>query len=187
MKAILKDFPDKIETERLYMRPCRQGDGKDVYEAIVHSRDQLKEWLPFAIHEPSLENTEENIRRSYAEFILKEDIRLHIYRKADDFFIGSTGLHRINWDVPKFEIGYWIDTRHSKQGYITEAVDALAHFAFDFYEAKRVEIRCDPNNVNSKRIPEKLGFTLEAILRNDSISVDGESVRDTCVFSKVTK
>ncbi|WP_028391620.1 GNAT family N-acetyltransferase [Bacillus cihuensis] len=187
MKAILKDFPERIETERLYMRPCRPGDGYEVHRAILHSRDQLKEWLPFAIHEPVLENIEENIRSAYADFILKEDIRLHIYRKKDDAFIGSTGLHRINWNVPKFEIGYWIDTRHSKQGYITESVCALTDFAFDYYQAKRVEIRCDPSNLNSRRIPEKLGFILEAILRNDSISVDGKSVRDTCVFSKITK
>jgi hypothetical protein len=37
MKAILMDFPEKIETPRLYLRPCQPGDGPDLYEAIVHS------------------------------------------------------------------------------------------------------------------------------------------------------
>ncbi|UYY97198.1 GNAT family N-acetyltransferase [Peribacillus frigoritolerans] len=186
MKAILMDFPEKIETPRLYLRPCQPGDGLDLYEAIVHSNPELKQWLPFAHQDVSLETSEQNVLKAFADFILKEDIRLHIYRKEDDQFIGSTGLHRINWDIPKFEIGYWIDTRFSKLGYITETVEKLTKFAFYHYGAKRVEIRCDPNNIASKRIPEKLGFTLEGILRNDCLSADGMEVRDTSIYAKTT-
>ncbi|MGE7764672.1 GNAT family N-acetyltransferase [Peribacillus sp. NPDC096540] len=184
MKAILMDFPEKIETPRLYLRPCQPGDGIDVYEAIVRSQNELKQWLPFAHQEPSLETSEQNVLKAFADFILKEDIRLHIYRKEDDKFIGSTGLHRINWDIPKFEIGYWIDTMHSKKGYITEAIEKLTQFAFHHYGAKRVEIRCDANNLASKRIPEKLGFTLEGTLHNDCLSADGKELRDTYIYAK---
>jgi len=38
----------------------------------------------------------------------------------------------------------------------------------------------------SKRIPEKLGFTLEGILRNDCLSADGKEVRDTSIYAKTT-
>ncbi|WP_285766294.1 GNAT family N-acetyltransferase [Peribacillus sp. SI8-4] len=184
MKAILMDFPEKIETPRLYLRPCQPGDGLDVYEAIIHSELELKQWLPFAHQEASAEISERNVLKSFADFILKEDIRLLIYRKEDDQFIGSTGLHRINWDIPKFEIGYWIDTRYSKKGYITEAIEKLTKFAFYHYGAKRVEIRCDPDNTASKRIPEKLGYTFEGILQNDSLSADGKELRSTSVYAK---
>jgi RimJ/RimL family protein N-acetyltransferase len=184
MEAILKDFPETIETERLYIRPCQPGDGRDVYEAVNHSREELKQWLPFAHTVMSKEDTEINIRKSYANFINREDIRLHIYRRSDNKFIGSTGLHRIKWKVPKFEIGYWVDTRYTKNGYITEAVEALTKFAFEYYGAKRVEIRCDPDNTGSRSIPERLGFTLEGLLRNDSVSADGNEVRSTCIFAK---
>lgn len=51
-----------------------------------------------------------------------------------------------------------------KKGYITEVMERLTTFAFNHDEAKRIEIRCDPNNLTSKRIPEKLGFTLEETL-----------------------
>ena len=181
---MLMDFPKKIETPRLYLRPCLPGDGLAVYEAIVHSQAELKKWLPFAHQEPSLEETEKNVLRAYAQFILKEDIRLHIYRKEDDQFIGSTGLHRIDWTLPKFEIGYWTDTRFSGKGYITEAVERLTKFAFHHYGAKRVEIRCDPHNHKSRKIPEKLGYSLEGIIHNDCLSADGKHVRDTAIFGK---
>nr|WP_026694750.1 GNAT family N-acetyltransferase [Peribacillus kribbensis] len=185
MNAVLMDFPQKIESERLYIRPCMPGDGKDVYEAVMASKTELAEWLPFARKDTALEETEEGVRKSYAKFIAREDIRLHIYRSEDGHFVGSTGFHRMNWEVPKVEIGYWADTRYSGNGYITEAVDALTQFAFTYFKAKRVEIRCDSRNTRSRRIPEKLGFALEGVLRNDGLSPDGASVRDTCIFAKI--
>ncbi|WP_141433406.1 GNAT family N-acetyltransferase [Bacillus sp. 03113] len=185
MKHLLIDFPDKIETERLYIRPCLPGDGNELFHAIEVSREDLKKWLPFVHTKQTIEETEENIRKAHAQFILREDFRLHIYRKKDQKLVGSTGFHRINWEVRKFEIGYWCHSYFQKKGYITETVQALIKFAFDSFQANRIEIRCDPDNTNSRKIPEKLGFTLEGILRKDCLSADGKSLRDTCVFSLV--
>lgn len=83
MNPILFDFPEKIETERLLIRPCLPGDGQIVHEAIQHSLEELKQWLPFAHKQQTLEQTEENIRNAYALFIQRQDIRLHIFRKED--------------------------------------------------------------------------------------------------------
>ncbi|MET3696193.1 RimJ/RimL family protein N-acetyltransferase [Bacillus oleivorans] len=185
MKQTLIAFPETIETARLYIRSCLPGDGEMVRNAIAASINEMKPWLPFAKEIPTIEEAEDSVRRSYAEFIKKEDIRLHIFRKDDDEFIGSTGFHRINWDIPKVEIGYWLDTRHTKKGYMTEAVNGLVSFAFQEWDVKRIEIRCDPRNINSKTVAERAGFTLEGILRRDSLSADGNEVRDTCVFAKI--
>lgn len=183
MNPILLDFPARIETDRLYLRPCLPGDGKLVMESIQHSVQELKDWMPFANKQPSYEEIEENIRRSYAKFILREDIRLHIFLKETDTFIGSTGLHKINWDVRIFEIGYWCDSRYAGNGYITESTKSLVQFAQDILKANRIEIRCDPLNFKSRNIPEKLGFKLEGIQRKDCKSADGKTLRGTCVFA----
>ncbi|WNS77612.1 GNAT family N-acetyltransferase [Bacillus sp. DTU_2020_1000418_1_SI_GHA_SEK_038] len=187
MNPVLIEFPDRIETERLYMRICMPGDGKTVHESIQASIEDLKQWLPFANKEQSVDDVEINIRKSYSQFLLREDIRIHIFRKEDDVFVGSTGLHRMDWAVRKFEIGYWCDSRYQKNGYITEAVSGLVDFTFNHLEANRIEIRCDTKNISSRKIPEKLGFQLEGILVNDDLSANGKELRDTCVFAKVRK
>ncbi len=185
MNPILVEFPERIETERLYLRACLPGDGKIVYDAIQASIEDFKKWLPFANKDQTVEETEINIRESYSQFLLRKDIRLQIFRKEDDVLVGSTGLHRINWDVRKFEIGYWCDSRYQKKGYISEAVENLVDFAFEHLQANRIEICCDPDNENSRKIPEKLGFTLEGILRKNSLSANGKELRDTCIFAKI--
>ncbi len=99
--------------------------------------------------------------------------------------VASSGLHRVNWNVPKFEIGYWATTAYEGKGLITEAVLGIANFAFDTLHAARVEIRCDPANTRSAHVAEKCGFVLEARLKNDARDVGG-SLRDTLVFVRTS-
>jgi RimJ/RimL family protein N-acetyltransferase len=184
MKPILKEFPDEFITERLLIRKPMPGDGKAAFQAMQASMVELKPWMPWAHREQTEDDVEANMREAHAKFLIREDLRLHIFNKETGEFIGSSGLHRINWDIPKFEIGYWIDTRHAGKGYITEAVAAITNFAFTELNAKRVEIRCDSKNNRSKAVAERLGFPLEGILKNDGLSGDGKDVRDTCVYAK---
>lgn len=182
---LLFDFPTELTTERLYIRAPRPGDGKAVNDAVNESMNELKPWMPFAQKPQTIEDTEANLREACGKFIMREDLRLLIFDRNLGHFIGSTGFHRMDWNVPKVEIGYWISTKHGGNGYITEAVETLTKFAVTQFGAKRVEIRCDPENIRSRRIPEKLGFILEGVLRQDSMSADGKTLRDTCVFSKI--
>ncbi|WP_339227443.1 GNAT family N-acetyltransferase [Oceanobacillus sp. FSL K6-2867] len=185
MNPILKVFPEEFLTERLIIRIPRPGDGKAVYEAIQASINELKPWMPFARQEQTAQDVELNIRSAYISFLKREDLRLLVFHKETGAFIASSGLHRVNWAIPKFEIGYWIDTRFSGKGYMSEAVRGIVNFAFTELDAKRLEIRCDTRNQKSRAIPEKLGFVLEGILKNDDLSPDTNELRDTCVYAKL--
>lgn len=184
MDPILLEFNSEITTERLFLRMPLPGDGKVVHKAIMSSIAELKDWLPFARNDQSLEETEVNIREAHVNFLKRKDMRLLIFHQDTGQFIGSTGLHSPDWRIPKFEIGYWIDSRFSGHGYMTEAVAGISDFAFSTLNARRLEIRCDKLNKKSRAIPEKLGFRLEGILVNEDLSVCGSQLRDTCIYSK---
>ena len=91
-------------------------------------------------------------------------------------------MQGIDWEVPKFEIGYWCRTRFTGQGYVTEAVRGITAYAFDTLAARRVEIRCDSRNLPSVRVAQRAGFLLEGELRNNEVGTDG-SARDTLIFA----
>jgi len=187
VRPILFDFPEEFYTDRLFIRKPLPGDGRIVFEAMQASLSELKAWMPWANRNQTVEEVEANIRDAHAKFLTREDLRFHIFNKETGNFIGSSGLHRINWDIPKFEIGYWIDTRYSGNGYITEAAEAITEFAFRELHARRVEIRCDEKNIKSRAVPEKMRFVLEGILKNEGIAADGKEIRNTCVYAKVNK
>ena len=184
MNPLLMEFPEEFSTERLLIRIPRPGDGKAVYEAIAASINELKPWLAFARKEQSEEEVEVNVRNAHIAFLKRENLRLHIFHKETGEFIATSGLHRMDWSIPKFEIGYWIDSRHSGKGYMTEAVQGITDFAFQELNAKRVEIKCDEKNVKSRAVPERLGFNLEGILINDDLSLDKKELRNTCIYAK---
>lgn len=186
MNPILKEVPLSFETERLTLRaPLPQGDGRVVNEAINRSLNELKPWLGFAQVAPTVEETEINLREAYVRFRKREAFRYLIFHKESGELIGSTGFHNVDWEVPKGEIGYWVDTKHGGAGYITEAVKGLTELALSHIGFRRVEIRCESMNVKSRAIPEKLGYELEGILRSESPSVDGTKLTDTCIYSTV--
>lgn len=164
--------------------PNLAGDGKIVNEAIRASHPELKAWLPFAQTVPAVEETEANLREAHIHFLQRESFRFLIFHKETLDYVGTCSLQSIDWDIPKCEVGYWIHTKFSGRGYMTEAVQELLHFGFEHFRFKRIGIRCESTNTKSRALPEKLGFDLEGILKNDDLSADHTRLTDTCVYGK---
>jgi RimJ/RimL family protein N-acetyltransferase len=184
LPPILMNFPHSFETERLIIRCPLPGDGVLVYEAATETLDILKLWMPWAQKPLSQEEMEANVRQAHCQFLERSDLRFHLFEKGSNLFVGSSGLHRIDWSIRKFEIGYWCRKRLMGKGYITEAVRGLTVFAFEMLKANRIEIRCDQRNVRSRKVAERLGYTLEGVLRNDQLAVD-HRLRNTCIYSMI--
>jgi RimJ/RimL family protein N-acetyltransferase len=178
------EIPEAFESERLLIRTPRPGDGVALNAAIRESLDDLRPWMPWADHVPEIAETEANVCAAYENYKAGTDLRLNLYLKGTGTLIGCAGLHRIDWNVPKFDIGYWVRSSYAGQGYITEAVNAITQFAFEKLGAHRVSIQMNPRNTRSRMVAERAGFEFEGTLRNDSREVDGR-LRDTLVFSKI--
>ncbi|MCB8984563.1 MAG: GNAT family N-acetyltransferase [Ardenticatenaceae bacterium] len=185
MEPILRDFPHQIETERLLIRCPLPGDGAALATAVRESLPELRPWLPWAMHEPTAEDSEANVRRGYARFLSREDLWLLLLLKETNTIIGGSGLHRIEWDIPKFEIGYWLGTPYTGHGYMTEAVAAIADFALTTLGAMRVEIRCDALNERSAAVARRLNFVHEGTLRCDRRNHLTHELRDTMIFARI--
>jgi RimJ/RimL family protein N-acetyltransferase len=188
MDPLLIDVPERIETARLVLRCPRRGDGAVVNAAVVASHQELDPWLPWATTLPTLAESEMHCRRQQARFILREDLVMLIFARdasgGEGELLGGSGLHRIDWALRRFEIGYWRKTGCEGRGIVTEAVTALARMAFDDLAARRVEIRMDDDNERSWKVAERAGFTLEALLRFDSVTPGG-APRSTRVYARV--
>lgn len=181
---ILLDFPYSFETERLTIRGPLPGDAPELRAAVLESQDALKPWMPWAVEVPTEEEYEVRVREGRLKFLAREDLWMMLLLKGTGTIIGGSGLHRIEWEVPKFEIGYWVRTRYAGQGFITEAVQAITEFAFGSLGARRVEIRCDVNNVRSAAVARRAGYVLEGTFHNDAREHVNGDLRDTYIFAR---
>lgn len=185
MDPILMNIPMPIQTPRLVIRPPQAGDGLQQMKAIEDSLQELRAWMPWAQKAQTLDEAEANVRHARVRFEAREDMRLHAYDRASGEQLASSGLHRFDWEVRKFEIGYWVRTPFQGQGYVSEVVTALTLYAFEQLRARRVEIRCDSENERSLKVARRLGFEQEGYFRNDALKANSDEPRDTVIFARV--
>jgi RimJ/RimL family protein N-acetyltransferase len=177
-----KSCPPRIETERLVLRVPSVFDAPAAIAAQHESFADLQRWMKWAATPITLEETTTYARMASEVFGSGEDFALWAFLKGTDEFVMACGLHHCDWEVPKFEIGYWCRTSHQGHGYVTEAVRALTRVGFERLGANRMEIRCDERNSRSRRVAERAGYRLEAKLKNDSRAPDG-ALRNTLIYA----
>src|SRR3989304_10497400 len=181
------DFPMPIITPRLLLCQPVASDAKKYFDAVTESMNEITLWLPWAKHYPTMIQVMEYIKECNNNWITKNNsnfgLPLWIFEKNSSKFIGNIIIWNIAWDIPKFEFGYWCRTSQTKNGYITEAVNALTQYCFRQLGVKRIEIRCEINNTRAQLVPKRLGFDLDGILRNSTIAVSNGALTDTVLFS----
>ncbi len=174
----------KVVTPRLILRAAEPGDLLPLDEAVRSSLPQLRQWMLWAKDEPvALSTRMKWIREARGRFDLDQDYVYLIVEKESGALIGGTGLHLRSGDRSR-EIGYWIRSDKTNRGYASEAAAALTQVAFGISRVDRVDIHCDPRNQASVAVARKLGFHLEATLRQRQSSPEGV-LRDVMIWSIV--
>ena len=186
MTVTFPNIATELRTPRLLLRRPRVEDAEAMQEAITVSLPELKVWMPWAHTPATLIDRREYIQASMERFQEGTELTYVIWSVNGETLLGNSSIHHLNWLVPKGEIGYWVATPHTGQGYAQEAAQALTTLALDTLGFRRIEIRCDALNERSARIPRQLGFTLDAHFKNDDVAADNPlKLRDTLVFSRV--
>ncbi len=185
---LLIDIPERLDGERTVLLAPRPGLGAELAVVVTQSLSHLRPWMVWAQDAPTAESAELVVRRMQADFIARRDLTWQLYARRPDGragrLLGGTGLHRMDWRVRRFEIGYWIRPEAAGQGHVSEAVRLLTALAFDRLAARRLEIRCDARNLRSRAVAQRCGFELEGVLRRDALGVDG-TPRDTAVYARI--
>jgi len=154
-------IPHRIVTERLVLRRYEAGDAEQMSRVVTASRHYLAEWMPWARAEPlPPEERSALLDTLIADFDEGRDFTLGIFLREAGDYVGGSGLHT-RLGEGALEIGYWIAPERQGLGYATETVLALTHVALDLAGAERVEIHHTPNNVKSRAVPQRCGFSYD--------------------------
>jgi RimJ/RimL family protein N-acetyltransferase len=175
--------PYLIRTERLTIRCWEPRDAPLLKDALDSSLDHLRPWMPWALEEPRpLDEKMELLRQFRGRFDLGQDFVYGLFDREETEVVGGSGLHTRLGDGA-LEIGYWLRASRLGAGLAREATAALTYVAFRVCQVDRVEIRIDPANEASLRIPRALGFVEEGTLRR-RLPPGGDGVpRDMVLFA----
>lgn len=147
----------KLESARLLLREFREDD----YES-THAYACDPKVTQFTIFGPNSEqDTREFLLRAVAE--QQEDPRtpygMAIELKDTSRHIGAIGMRVQKGAAGNF--GYVLHKDYWGKGYMPEAARALLTFAFQELKLHRMIATCDPANISSIRVLEKLGMRRE--------------------------
>lgn len=176
--------PYRIETDRLLLRCWDPADAELLADAVGSSLAELHEWMPWAHEEPlALERRIDLLREFRSKFDAGEDSIYGIFAPDGSTVLGGTGLHPRS-EPGALEIGYWIRSSAAGAGLGGEAAAAVTRAGFRVCGVDRMEILVDVRNTRSARIPERLGYTMEARLRRRLPPVtSGAPPGDALVFT----
>lgn len=179
--------PAEHSTARLLLRSFRLEFAPALHEAMSESIVELRRhlwFLPWVAEEQSIGSAEVRCRKAQANFLLRTDLPYLAFNRTTKRLVASIGLHRTDWSIPKTEVGYWVRSSEVGNGYASEGVAALTAWALNELRAARVELVTDEQNMGSRAVAQRCGFTLEGIHRNSAVRPDGV-LSHTCMYARL--
>jgi len=147
---------DNIETQRLRIRSFQCNDWQAVYDYT--SDPDVMVYIPGGPFTPA------QAKAFVADNMGEQARAVAVLLKTADLLIGHMVFHP--WFAPQtYEIGWVFHRAYHGQGYATEAAVALLQYGFNALHLHRIIATCQPQNVASCRVMEKLGMRREAHFR----------------------
>ncbi|MET9915988.1 GNAT family protein [Streptomyces sp. NPDC006435] len=124
---------------------------------------------------PTLDETRSNLERQGRAWVEGTKLPFDIAVRAgrDWQLVGAVTLN-CDMAMKTGEIGYWIDAAFEGRGLVTRAATKVLDEAFGPMGLDRVELRTGTDNVRSRSMARRLGFTEEGLLREAVIFPNGE-------------
>ncbi|MBP1967671.1 GNAT family N-acetyltransferase [Paenibacillus aceris] len=157
----MSQFPI-LETERFVLRQIKQDDSKEIFQYF--SMDEVTKFYDLESF-TNIEQAEDLIRRWNQRFENNQGIRWGITLRSESRVIGTCGFHGWAKNHCKIEIGYELSPEYWRQGFMTEVILKINEFGFNNLGLNRIEAFVEPENMESRRVLEKVGFREEGILK----------------------
>ncbi len=146
-----------IETERLFLRKFRKDDWQNLFEYL-----SLQEIYTFEPGEPVTKEEAQKITSERAQgneffaVVLKNGCKLigHIY------FAQEEPKEFLTW-----EMGFIFNPAYQNKGYCTESAKRIIEYARKALGVHRVVAYCNPINIPSWKVLEKIGMKREGYFK----------------------
>ena len=167
----------RITFENYIIEPLEITDAKAFFELIINNKKRLETFFAGTVGSTKTLSDTENYcqemmmnreQKSYFPYIIKS-----IDTKE---FIGLVDVKNIDWQIPKAELGYFIDSNFEGKGVVTKSVHHVIQYLINEFQFQKLFCRVNAENLGSIQIALKNDFELEGTIRRDYRTSSGEVV-----------
>ena len=164
----------RIETERMVLRAPRLSDFRQWTALRIASVDFLRSWEPtWASDHLSRKSFTNRVYWAQRSISKGTAVPLFLIRRSDSALLGAITLDNIRRGPAQAgTVGYWIGEASARQGFMREALNSVANYAFTELDLSRLESACLPENIASRAVLEKCGFKYEGVAQS-YLQIDG--------------
>jgi len=160
---IFEKFPE-LESDRLNFRQFTKRDAEQLFK--IRSDKQVMKFMDIILlNDQSQAKT--LIKSIIKDFKEKRGITWAIIDKPTKKLIGTFGFWRLVKPHNYAEIGFSLLSEYWGKGLMTETFKTLMEFGFEKMNLHRFEANVNPQNENSIKILERVGFRKEAHFRQN--------------------
>jgi RimJ/RimL family protein N-acetyltransferase len=148
-----------INTPRLVIRQFQETDYEDLFEYLSDPAIYL-----FEPGEPiTLDQAKELAKKRSQGTIFWAVVLKNTQKMVGHLYFDQTEPK----DFLTWELGYIFNPAFQNKGYATESTNALVRYSFDHFGTHRVVAHCNPNNIASWKVLEKIGMRKEGYFRKN--------------------
>ena len=160
----------------LSLELLEQHHAQELYELIVANQERLARWETWAHGDVGVSAQVGYIAHCLRGFAEGRALQFVIRQHGE--LVGRCGLTLTPWLLTG-DLGYWVDKGIEGSGVAKAACQAVITEGFARGLA-RLEVHTDTTNLRSRALAERLGFTLDGVLRNGGST--GAARHDVAVY-----
>ncbi|WP_294241641.1 GNAT family protein [uncultured Chryseobacterium sp.] len=148
----------QVYTERLLLRDMTIEDAPAIFDYRSDAEaNTFQSWIP-----TSLKEVENFILRNHKEFNQRESwYQILITDKETKAVIGDIGIHFFGNENTQAELGITLNKDFQGKGFAAEALKGIISLLFTDFRKHRIMASVDPDNLNSIKLMERVGFRKE--------------------------
>ncbi|MFJ8262808.1 GNAT family N-acetyltransferase [Rummeliibacillus sp. NPDC094406] len=145
-----------IKTKRLVIRKLKLEDWQDVYEYT--SISHVMKYIPEGVF------TKDNAKNFVNENSGENPEKFAVELKDEKIVIGHITFFKC-FGEHTYEIGWVFNPKYYNKGYASEAAKAIVDYGFTKMKIHRIIATCQPQNIPSYRVMEKIGMRREGYFK----------------------
>lgn len=149
----------ELTADDLTLRPPVDADAAAILAAIRRSLPELAPWMPWASESYDLDAARAWIRGETG------DAHRFVMLDISGEVVGSCGLNGVSELNRSGNLGYWVRSDRTGNGYATTATQLLRQYGHEAAGLHRIEVVMSVRNEASRRVAEKAGALYEGRLR----------------------
>lgn len=166
-----------MQFDNYAIRLLTSQDLEAFYNLVDKNRPRLEDFFAGTVSKTrTLKETEKFMVDIIQKVSSKTYFPYIIINNLSNTIIGFIDLKNIDWNIPKSELGCYIDEDYTGKGITTKAISLFCDHCFEKYSFKKIYLRTHEANMSARIVAEKCGFELEGLIRRDYKTTAGKVV-----------